>query len=190
MENSEALQLIEAELAAMTRDRSAVVLCCQEGLSLSAAAQVLEVPRETLRDRLHRSLDDLRSRLKNRGLPLSLLLLAGLLLQGRAVPRRSVCVRLWIGLYRVRLVKPFRRRLCRSNRPQRCWLRLEFRTGIHRRGRLKDCRKCIAWQRCGHGRLAGSSPPDTRTAFSGCCPKNQHSQWWQFAIRRPAANRW
>ena len=80
MEDAEALQWVESELARLDpEDRSVVVLCCQEGFSLSAAAQILEVPRETLRDRLNRSLDELRARLKSRGLPLSLLLLAGLL---------------------------------------------------------------------------------------------------------------
>ena len=84
-ENAEALQMVRTELSAMNpEDRALVVLCCQEGLSVSAASEVLSVKRETVRDRLGRALTELRGRLSKRGLSLSLLLLLGLLQEGGA----------------------------------------------------------------------------------------------------------
>ena len=84
-EEAEALRLVQEELASLgVEERVVITLCCQEGMHLEAAAVVLDEPRETLRDRLARALDALRGRLKKRGLPLSLLLLAGLLHQGQA----------------------------------------------------------------------------------------------------------
>jgi RNA polymerase sigma-70 factor (ECF subfamily) len=83
VENAEALQLVRSELNAMNpEDRALVVLCCQEGMSVSAASEVLSEKRETVRDRLARALTDLRSRLTKRGVSLSLLLLIGLLQKG------------------------------------------------------------------------------------------------------------
>ena len=44
-------------------ERAPVVLCCQQGLSVSQAARVLEIFRETLRARLTRALETLRGKL-------------------------------------------------------------------------------------------------------------------------------
>lgn len=84
-EQEEALRLLHEELGDLSaEDRAVVTLCCQEGLNLAEAADVLGAPRETLRDRLARTLNGLRARLKKRGAPFSLLLLIGLLHQGQA----------------------------------------------------------------------------------------------------------
>ncbi|GMV79244.1 MAG: hypothetical protein AMXMBFR7_04280 [Planctomycetota bacterium] len=60
------------------QQQALVTLCCQEGLTLADAAAVLEMPRETARDRFARALNDLHGFLRKRGVALSLLLLAGL----------------------------------------------------------------------------------------------------------------
>jgi hypothetical protein len=84
-EQAEVLGLVSAELQRLPeQDRALVVLCCQEGLSVSEAAQILAAPRETLRDRLASSLEQLRRNVKQRGVALSLLLLVGVLQQGSA----------------------------------------------------------------------------------------------------------
>ncbi|MBI3832228.1 MAG: sigma-70 family RNA polymerase sigma factor [Planctomycetes bacterium] len=84
-EQAEALRWLHEELGSLSaEDRAVVTLCCQEGLNLAEAADVLGAPRETLRDRLARTLHGLRARLKKRGASLSLLLLVGLLHQGQA----------------------------------------------------------------------------------------------------------
>ena len=85
VEDAETLRLVQEELGQMTdEERAVVTLCCQEGLNLTEAAAALEAPRETVRDRLARSLTTLRARLKRRGLALSLLFLAGALHKGQA----------------------------------------------------------------------------------------------------------
>ncbi len=67
-EKAEAVRMLREELTGLAHeDRALVVLCCEEGLSARAAAQVLEVPRETLRLRLKECLKGLRERLKRRG---------------------------------------------------------------------------------------------------------------------------
>lgn len=82
-EQAEALRLIWQELHSMPEEsRAMVVLCYQEGLSVSDAAEVLAVPRETLRDRLASSMADLRQKLSQRGVMFSLLMIAGLLQHG------------------------------------------------------------------------------------------------------------
>lgn len=69
VEKGEAVQVLQEELMDLAHeDRALVVLCCQEGLSASAAAQALDVPRETLRRRLGKCLAGLRKRLKRRGI--------------------------------------------------------------------------------------------------------------------------
>lgn len=79
-ENAEVLALVGEELKRLPEiERAAIVLCCQEGMSLSAAAEALSIPRMTLRDRLARATADVRSRVKSRGVALSLLLLIDLL---------------------------------------------------------------------------------------------------------------
>lgn len=84
-EQAEALKLVWQELQAMPEDsRALVVLCYQEGLSVSDAAEALDVPRETLRDRLAASMAELRKKLSQRGVMLSLLVIAGLLKHGSA----------------------------------------------------------------------------------------------------------
>jgi uncharacterized membrane protein YkoI len=84
-EQAEALKLVWQELQAMPEDsRALVVLCYQEGLSISDAAEALDIPRETLRDRLAASMAELRKKLSQRGVMLSLLAIAGLLKHGSA----------------------------------------------------------------------------------------------------------
>jgi len=92
-ENAEALQLLTQECASLRpEDRALLTLCCQEGLSLSAASESLGLSRETARDRLTRLLRNLRARLSRRGVSLSLLLLIGLFRQGRtAMAGESLC---------------------------------------------------------------------------------------------------
>lgn len=92
-ERTENLKALNDELLQLDlRERAAVVLCCQEGLSLTEAAGALEESRETLRDRLSRTLTRLRERLRKKGVDISPLLLIGLLRQSRtgAVPD-SLC---------------------------------------------------------------------------------------------------
>jgi len=84
-EDKEALAAAWDELKTLNEEqRAMVVLCCQEGLSISDASEVLSMPRETLRDRLKGALEELRSRLGARGITASLLLLATLLPHGPA----------------------------------------------------------------------------------------------------------
>ena len=84
-EQAEALRVVWQELHAMPEEsRAMVVLCYQEGLSVSDAAEVLSVPRETLRDRLSASMSELRKKLNQRGVMLSLFVIAGLLQHGNA----------------------------------------------------------------------------------------------------------
>ncbi|MCZ7647020.1 MAG: sigma-70 family RNA polymerase sigma factor [Planctomycetota bacterium] len=84
-ERVEALRAVREELAALPEtDRAAVVLCAQEGLPVSAAARVLDLPRESVRDRLARALSRLRAKLERRGMKASLAALALLLQQDRA----------------------------------------------------------------------------------------------------------
>lgn len=84
-EDKEALAAAWDELKTLSEEqRAMVVLCYQEGLSISDASEVLSMPRETLRDRLKGALEELRSRLGARGITASLLLLATLLPHGTA----------------------------------------------------------------------------------------------------------
>jgi RNA polymerase sigma-70 factor (ECF subfamily) len=85
-EDKEALAAAWDEMQALSEEqRAMVVLCCQEGLSISDASEVLSMPRETLRDRLKGALEELRSRLGARGITASLLLLTALLPHGTAI---------------------------------------------------------------------------------------------------------
>jgi RNA polymerase sigma-70 factor (ECF subfamily) len=85
VENTEAVRLLQEEMSALApEDRALLALCCQEGLSVAAAAESLELSRETARDRLARLLADLRRRLARRGVVVSLLLLVGVFQQGRS----------------------------------------------------------------------------------------------------------
>jgi len=85
LEDEEALAAAWEELKALSEEqRAMVVLCCQEGLSISDAAEVLSMPRETLRDRLKGALEELRIRLGARGITASLLLLIGWIRQSPA----------------------------------------------------------------------------------------------------------
>lgn len=89
-ENAEALRLLQIEIDRLAPDdRSAVVLCCQEGLSLTDAAGVLGQPRETVRDRVLRTLKGLRERLGRLGVTLSSMALVGLLQEGGHLPEPS-----------------------------------------------------------------------------------------------------
>ena len=92
----EALRAIDDELQQLAPDaRAAVVLCCQEGLSLTDAARTLETSRETLRDRLAGALAALRKRLKRKGVTLSLVMLFGLMRSTRAESApASLCAKL------------------------------------------------------------------------------------------------
>lgn len=84
-ERAEAARMLHEELQQLAEDeRALLALCFQEGADLSEASEVLAVPRETLRDRLARTLKVLRERLGKRGLMLSLLGVAGLFGQGAA----------------------------------------------------------------------------------------------------------
>lgn len=86
VEQREAVRILQQEMQTLTpEDRALLALCCQEGLSLVSAAETLDLPRETARDRLARLLNGLRHRLAKRGVAMSLLLLVGLFQQGRAV---------------------------------------------------------------------------------------------------------
>jgi RNA polymerase sigma-70 factor (ECF subfamily) len=80
VERAEALKALNEELSQLdVRERAAVVLCCQEGLNLTEAAESMEESRETVRDRLARTLKRLREKLQRKGVELSPLLLLGLL---------------------------------------------------------------------------------------------------------------
>lgn len=96
LEQREAVLILQQEMQTLgPEDRALLALCCQEGLSLVAAAETLNLPRETARDRLSRLLNDLRRRLAKRGVALSLVLLVGLLQQGRsAAASEALCVAL------------------------------------------------------------------------------------------------
>jgi RNA polymerase sigma factor (sigma-70 family) len=81
-ETQEMVSILRQEMNELPADdRALLVLCCQDGLSLSAAAQVLEQPRETLRDRLTASLTRLRKRFSSRDMSMSLVLLVSLVQQ-------------------------------------------------------------------------------------------------------------
>ncbi|MBE7463500.1 MAG: sigma-70 family RNA polymerase sigma factor [Planctomycetes bacterium] len=78
-EQAELQRLLREAFGSLDPQQQALVtLCCQEGLTLADAAAVLEIPRETARDRFARALNDLHGFLRKRGVALSLLLLAGL----------------------------------------------------------------------------------------------------------------
>jgi len=100
VENTEAVRLLREEMSALApEDRALLALCCQEGLSVAAAAESLALPRETARDRLARLLADLRRRLARRGVVLSLLLLVGVFREGRsASASEALCRALDAGL--------------------------------------------------------------------------------------------
>lgn len=84
-ERAETARMLHEELQQLGEDeRALLVLCFQEGADLAEASEVLAVPRETLRDRLARTLKVLRERLGKRGLMLSLLGVAGLFGEGAA----------------------------------------------------------------------------------------------------------
>jgi RNA polymerase sigma-70 factor (ECF subfamily) len=84
-EKAEALKVLQEELAVMDpEDRALLALCCQESQGVSAAADALDLPRETARDRLRQLLGRLRARLSKRGLALALLPLVTLFQQGGA----------------------------------------------------------------------------------------------------------
>lgn len=90
-ERAEAACLLHEELPQLTEDeRALLALCFQEGADLAEASEILAVPRETLRDRLARTLKHLHHRLSKRGLLLSLFGVAGLFGQGstHAAPAR------------------------------------------------------------------------------------------------------
>jgi RNA polymerase sigma-70 factor (ECF subfamily) len=95
-QRAEALRAIDDELQQLAPDaRAAVVLCCQEGLSLTDAAGALETSRETLRDRLAGALAALRKRLKRKGVTLSLVMCFGLMRSTRAESAPpSLCAKL------------------------------------------------------------------------------------------------
>lgn len=83
--DEESLAAAWQELAALNEEqRTMVMLCCQEGLTISDASEVLSIPRETLRDRLKSTLEELRSRLNARGITVSLILLSLIFKQGSA----------------------------------------------------------------------------------------------------------
>lgn len=64
-EDAESLKRIFEELESMPEpQRQLVLLCYQDGLCVSEAAELLQVSRETLRDRLRKALDELRQRVK------------------------------------------------------------------------------------------------------------------------------
>lgn len=85
-EKKEALVLLRDALTELPEQQQAmVVLCCQEGLSLRAAADAMGMKRETLRDHLKRSLMLLRRKLSQRGVMLSFVGLIGLFKSTAAV---------------------------------------------------------------------------------------------------------
>lgn len=76
-------------------ERVPIVLCCQQGLTVSQAARVLEIPRETLRARLARALGSLRGRLGEKHRDAAPVLLPLLLWEeGGAAATRGLCERL------------------------------------------------------------------------------------------------
>lgn len=76
-EREEARASLRGALSRLSEeDRAAVVLCCQQGMPLGEAAAVLEMPRQTLRDRLARTLRRLREDLARGGFALSVTALA------------------------------------------------------------------------------------------------------------------
>lgn len=95
-EREEARACLRGALSRLSEeDRAAVVLCCQQGLPMGEAAAVLEMPRQTLRDRLARTLQRLREDLTRGGIALSVTALAGQLAQESALTApASLCARL------------------------------------------------------------------------------------------------
>ena len=84
LEQDEAIQYLREELRQLTpEDRALLTLCCQEGQSITSAANVLELSRETARDRIRTLITGIRGKLANKGLTLSLLTVIGLMKQGR-----------------------------------------------------------------------------------------------------------
>lgn len=73
-------------------EQAAVVLCYQQGLRLSEAAQVLDTPRQTLRDRLDKAMGRLRSEMKRSGAVVSMIVLTDLLRgEGQVAAPASLC---------------------------------------------------------------------------------------------------
>ncbi|MHC4916544.1 MAG: RNA polymerase sigma factor [Planctomycetota bacterium] len=72
-------RLREAVVGLPEETRAPAVLCYYQGLSESRAAEVLEIPRSTLRRRLGRAVTDLRGRLRRDGTKLGAGILVGLM---------------------------------------------------------------------------------------------------------------
>lgn len=86
---------IREALAELPEDeRIAVVLCCQDGHSVSAGAVVLEIPRETLRARLKRGLKRLHSLLAGRGVTASAASIGAALASTAQAADEGLCVAL------------------------------------------------------------------------------------------------
>ncbi|MCZ7643905.1 MAG: sigma-70 family RNA polymerase sigma factor [Planctomycetota bacterium] len=100
-DESQTTQAERAELRALLREavteldedeRAPVVLCYHQGLSVVQAAQVLELPRETVRARLHRALGHLKAWLGAREKRVGLALLPALLWQdGQVRAPEALC---------------------------------------------------------------------------------------------------
>ncbi len=93
LEQEEMLQMLRRAMAHLPEDeRVAVVLCFQQGLRLGEAAQVLDLPRQTLRDRLDKALIRLKGEMKRKGALISMFMLGDLFrLEGLTVAPPSLC---------------------------------------------------------------------------------------------------
>ena len=67
-------------------EREAVSLCCEQGLTWQQAAEILEVPKQTLGDRLEKGLERLRSQLALQGFALATPLAMGAALKTLGMP--------------------------------------------------------------------------------------------------------
>ena len=93
--NAERDRVIREALAELPDDeRIAVVLCCQDGQSVSAGAAILECPRETLRARLKRGLKRLQGALAGRGISAGITVIAAGLAATADAASDSLCARL------------------------------------------------------------------------------------------------
>lgn len=96
-EQRELREILRAAVDQLPEDeRAAVVLCYQQGLPLNEASRILDVPRQTVHDRIARALERLRADLKRSGAACAtpLLFVDALARDGALAAPPSLCARL------------------------------------------------------------------------------------------------
>lgn len=96
-EQRELREVLRAAVDQLPEDeRAAVVLCYQQGLPLNEASRILDVPRQTVHDRIARALERLRADLKRKGAACAtpVLLVDALARDGALSAPTSLCARL------------------------------------------------------------------------------------------------